>query len=78
MTLNELIDVIDPNRDSEKEIIQICAPGKDWEDFDEVLTSSVLLCPIGKAKVKTIGAIAEDVIRVDIDWNFLKEDKTNE
>ena len=71
MTLNELLDVIDYNRESETQKIQLCRPGANWEDCDEVSTSSALLCPFGNAKVKEIGAIDEDVIRVDIDWTGL-------
>lgn len=71
MTLNELLDVIDYNRDSTTEKIQICKPDSDWDDCDEVATSSALLCPFGNAKVKVIGAVDEDVIRVEIDWTGL-------
>lgn len=68
MTLNELLDVIDYNRDSTIDYIQICRLNSDWDDYDEVLTSSNLLCTIGNAKVKCVGAVAENVIRVEIDW----------
>lgn len=71
MKLNELLDVIDYHRDSELERIQICKPDSDWDDFDEVSSSSSLLVPFGNAKVKCIGAIAENVIRVEIDWTGL-------
>lgn len=71
MTLNELLDVYDYNRESKTEYIQICRPDGNWDDFDEVLTSSALLCPFGNAKVECIGAVAENCIRVDIDWTGL-------
>lgn len=71
MRLNELLDVIDYHRDSELERIQICRPDSDWEDFDEVSSSSALLCPFGNAEVRCIGAIRENVIRVEIDWTGL-------
>ena len=71
MTLNELLDVIDYNRDSTTEKIQICKPDSDWDDCDEVATSSALLCPFGNARVKEIGAVDENVIRVSIDWTGL-------
>ena len=71
MKLNELLDVIDYHRDSELEHIQICNPDSDWDDFDEVSSSSALLRPFGNAEVKCIGAIAENVIRVEIDWTGL-------
>lgn len=68
MTLNELLDVIDYNRELSTQKIQLCRPNADWDDYDEVAISSALLCPFGNAKVKEIGAIEADVIRVDIDW----------
>lgn len=71
MTLNELLDVIDYNRDSELEKVQICRPDSDWDDCDEVGTNCALLCPFGNARVKCIGAVAENVIRVEIDWTGL-------
>ena len=71
MTLNELLDVYDYNRESETQYIQICRPNSNWDDCDQVLTSSALLCPFGNAKVNEIGAVGEDVIRVDIDWTGL-------
>lgn len=71
MILNELLDVIDRHRESELDRVQICKPDSDWEDFDEVLSSSALLCPFGNAEVKCIGAIRENVIRVEIDWTGL-------
>ena len=71
MILNELLDAIDYNRDSEIEKLQIVRPDGDWDDVDEVGTSSALLCPFGNAKVKEIGAVDENVIRVSIDWTGL-------
>lgn len=71
MTLNELLDVVDYNRESEKERIQICRPDANWDEYDEVVTGSALLCPFGNAKVLELGAIKEDVIRVAIDWTGL-------
>lgn len=71
MTLNELLDVIDYNRDSETEKLQIVRPDGDWDDVDEVGTNSALLCPFGNAKVREIGVVCENVIRVGIDWTGL-------
>lgn len=68
MTLGELIDVIDYHREYEHDKIQICRPHENWEDFDEVITSSALLVPLYDCKVKAIEAIEEYTIRVDIDW----------
>lgn len=69
MKLYELLDVYDYNRESETQKIQICHPNADWEDFDEALAGSVLLLPLYNAKVKEIGAVGEDIIRVDIEWD---------
>ena len=69
MKLYELLDVYDYNRESETHKIQICRPNSDWEDWDEVLAGSVLLLPLYNAKVKEIGAVDEDIIRVDIEWD---------
>lgn len=68
MTLEELLDVIDYSRESENEKLQVCRPDGNWDEFDEVGTSSALLVPLYKAKVNTIQAVDEDIIRVDIDW----------
>ena len=69
MKLYELIDVYDYNRESETQKIQICIPNANWEDFDEVMAGSVLLLPLYNAKVLEIGAIDENVLRVDIEWD---------
>ena len=69
MKLYELLDVYDYNRDSETQKIQICRPNSNWEDCDEVLAGSVLLLPLYNAKVNVIGAVGEDIIRVDIEWD---------
>ena len=71
MTLGELIDVIDNDRESELDKIQICRPHENWEDYDEVIASSALLVPLYDCKVKTIEAIEEYTIRVDIDWEHV-------
>lgn len=68
MKLYELIDVYDYNRESETQKIQICRPNANWEDYDEVMSGSVLLLPLYNAKVLEIGAIDENVLRVDIEW----------
>ena len=34
MTLGELIDVYDANRELESQHIELCRPGMNWEDFD--------------------------------------------
>lgn len=69
MKLYELLDVYDYNRESETEKIQICRPNSDWDDCDEVFAGSVLLLPLYNAEVKEIGAVDENIIRVDIEWD---------
>lgn len=73
----QLLDVIDYNRESEIEKIQICRPNSDFDDFDEVLTSSSILVPFYSATVYCIQAVGENIIRVDIDWNELPFFKMN-
>lgn len=67
----KLLDLIDYNRDSENEMIQICRPGGNWDEYDEILVSSALLLPLYKAEVMEMAAIETDVIRVDIKWDDL-------
>ena len=68
----QLLDLIDYNRESTTEKIQIMRPNGDgWDDVDEVTVSSSLLLPIYKAEVTTIGMPEKDVIRVSIDWDAL-------
>ena len=70
MTLAELLDVYDYNRESETQYIELCRPDGDWDDFDSIL-SSCLLIPFLSAKVKCIGTEHKNSIRVDIDWDEL-------
>lgn len=70
--LKQILDLIDYNRESQNEKIQICRPnGDSWDDVDEVLTSSALLLPIYEAEICEMGAIDKDTIRVSIDWDAL-------
>ena len=46
------------------EIIQICEPNMDWDNFSEFHVGSQLLKPFVDFEVDCIGAIAENVIRV--------------
>lgn len=71
MTLAELLDVYDYNRESETQYIELCRPNSDWDDFDSILSSSCLLVPFLSAKVKCIGTENKNAIRVDIDWDEL-------
>lgn len=76
MKLWELIDVIDHERESKIEYLEICRPNGNWEDCDLCLTSSALLIPLYHQTVKAIGAVEENIIRVDIDWTGVLYDWT--
>ena len=69
--VKHLIDLIDYNRESERELIQVCRMGAEWDEVDEVSTASALLVPIYEAPIKCMEAVAENVIRIDIDWDVL-------
>lgn len=68
MKLIDLIAAIggDPESDIK---IQICHPGRSWEDYDEFNAGSKLLKPFHDLKVKSLSAINTDVIRVDLDFD---------
>ena len=68
ITLGDLIDLIDYNRDSKNQMIQICCAGGDWDEYDTVSISSSLLEPLEECLVKEIGAEGVNIIRVDIEW----------
>ena len=51
------------------EKIQICHPGRCWEDYDEFYVGSKLLRPFYDLKIKCLSAINTDVIRVDLDFD---------
>ena len=69
ITLDDLLDLIDYNRESTAERIQIVGPDDDWDTYDEVRISSTILFHLGSAKVSEIEAVGNDVIRVGIDWS---------
>jgi len=69
--LQQLIDAIDPNRDSNGEMIQVVRPTDDWDDYDQIETSSPLLIPFYEAEICEISMEAKDVIRISIDWELL-------
>jgi hypothetical protein len=48
------------------EKIQICQPGRNWEDYDTFNAGSGLLKPFYNLRVKCLSAIETDVIRVDL------------
>ena len=68
MKLIDLITVIGGDSESEDKI-QICHPGRNWEDYDEFSAGSKLLKPFYDLKVKSLSAINTDVIRVDLDFD---------
>ena len=69
--VKHLIDLIDYNRESETERIEVCRMGGEWNEVDEVSTASALLVPIYEAPIKCMEAVAPNVIRIDIDWDAL-------
>lgn len=78
ITVKQLVDVIDYPRDGNSKI-QICTTDGNWEDFDEVRSCSSFLDAIKDCTVYEIGAIAENVIRIDIDWEkFCKGDNKDD
>ena len=65
MKLIDLITVIGGVSESEDKI-QICHPGRNWEDYDTFNAGSKLLKPFYNLKVSYLSAIETDVIRVDL------------
>ena len=68
MRLIDLLAAIGMNVES-SEKIQICHPGRNWEDYDEFNAGSKLLKPFYDLKIKSLYAINTDVIRVDLDFD---------
>ena len=68
MRLIDLLMAIGADVESNEEI-QICHPGRGWDDYDEFNASSKFLKPFYDLKVKSLSAINTDVIRVDLDFN---------
>lgn len=65
MKLIDLITVIGGDSESEDKI-QICHPGRNWEDYDTFNAGSKLLKPFYNLKVSCLSALETDVIRVDL------------
>lgn len=65
MKLIDLIAAIGGDPESEDKI-QICHPGKRWEDYDTFNAGSKLLNPFYGLEVCCLSAIETDVIRVDL------------
>lgn len=68
MRLIDLLATIDTDVESDEKV-QICHPGRNWEDYDEFNAGSKLLKPFYDLKVKSLSAINTDVIRVDLDFD---------
>ena len=68
MRLIDLLEVIGADAENNEEI-QICHPGREWEDYDEFNAGSKFLKPFYDLKVKSLSAINTDVIRVDLDFD---------
>ena len=65
MKLIDLIAAI--GGDTESGIkIQICHPGRNWEDYDTFNAGSKLLKPFYDLEINCLSAIETDVIRVDL------------
>lgn len=67
MRLIDLLIAIGTDVESDEKI-QICHPGRNWEDYDEFNAGSKLLKPFYDLKVKSLSAIETDVIRADLDF----------
>ena len=65
MKLIELLGAIGANPKGDGKI-QICQPGRNWEDYDEVNIGSELLIPFWDFSVQRLSAIETDMIRVDL------------
>lgn len=76
MRLIDLIAAIGGDPESEDKI-QICHPGRSWEDYDTFNTGSKLLKPFYDLEVSCLSAIETDVIRVDLVFDK-KEGKADE
>lgn len=65
MKLIDLISAIGGDPES-KDKIQICRPGRRWEDYDTFNAGSKLLKPFYDLEISCLSAIGTDVIRVDL------------
>ena len=68
MKLIDLIAASDDDPESDIKI-QICHPGRSWEDYDTFNAGSKLLKPFYDLEVSCISAIETDVIRVDLTFD---------
>lgn len=68
MRLIDLLSVIGADVESDEKV-QICHPGRNWEDYDEFNSGSKFLKPFYDLKVKSLSAINTDVFRVELDFD---------
>lgn len=68
MKLIDLIVAIGSDPESEDKI-QICHPGRNWEDYDTFNAGSKLLKPFYELEIKALSAVNTDVFRVDLDFD---------
>lgn len=68
MKLIDLLAAIGADVESDEKI-QICHPGRNWEDYDEFNADSELLKSFYELEVKALSAINTDLIRVDLDFD---------
>lgn len=76
MKLIDLIAAVDNDPKSNIKI-QICHPGRSWEDYDTFNAGSKLLKPFYGLEVSCLSAIEMDAIRVDLVFDE-KEGEVNE
>lgn len=69
--LKQLLDLIDYERESTIDRLEICRPNSNWDDCDEVSTASALLLPLYEAEIIAMEAVEPNVIRLEIDWDAL-------
>lgn len=65
MKLIDLVAAIGGDPESEDKI-QICHPGRNWENYDTFNAGSKLLKPFYNLEVRCLSAIGTDVFRVDL------------
>lgn len=68
MKLIDLIAAIDADVEGDEKI-QICHPGRNWDNYDTFNAGSKLLKPFYDLEVSCLSAIKTDVIRVDLDFD---------
>ena len=65
MKLIDLLAAIGSDPES-KDKIQICHPGRNWDDYDTFNAGSELLKPFYDLEISCLSAIETDVVRVDL------------